>query len=175
MSADRRPQFNQHSVYDKTPLPFDIPRVREIGATSAPLLSASFFIGARCRPFGDDYMQCKKEAQGRGEAVCLNEGRKVTRCARSVLDDINKHCLEEFRRHWNCLENKNQQLHQCRDQEWVLSKCVFDKLNLVKVVPDQPPNVTPVHLRQKQIFADRKWAEGKPFVPPEGAQVKATS
>lgn len=69
---------------DTTPMPEDIPKVQEIGATSAPLMSASFFIGARCRPYNDDFMQCKTEAYGRGELDCLREGRKVTRCAASV-------------------------------------------------------------------------------------------
>lgn len=66
-------------------MPDDIPKVTEIGASSAPLLSASFFIGARCQPYNDDYMQCKTEAYGRGELDCMKEGRKVTRCAASVL------------------------------------------------------------------------------------------
>lgn len=65
-------------------MPDHIPKVEEIGATSAPLLSASYFIGDRCRAFNDDYMKCKAEAGGRGEVECLREGRKVTRCAASV-------------------------------------------------------------------------------------------
>jgi hypothetical protein len=65
-------------------MPDHIPKVKEIGASSAPLMSASFFIGARCRPYNDDYMQCKTEAYGRGELDCMKEGRKVTRCAASV-------------------------------------------------------------------------------------------
>jgi NADH dehydrogenase (ubiquinone) 1 alpha subcomplex subunit 8 len=38
---------------------------------------------------------------------------------------------------------------------------------LVKKVPDQPTNVTPVELRPQQVMADRKFRaiEGKPFVP----------
>lgn len=44
------------------------------------------------------------------------------------IEDINKHCLEEFRRHWTCLEDNNQQLWQCRPKEWKLNKCVFDNL-----------------------------------------------
>ena len=69
---------------DTTPLPDSIPKVKEIGASSAPLLSASFFIGARCKDYNDDYMKCKTEANGRGELDCMREGRKVTRCAASV-------------------------------------------------------------------------------------------
>ena len=65
-------------------MPADIPSVQEVGATSAPLTSAAYFIGDRCKAFNDDYMKCKQEANGRGEFECLKEGRKVTRCAASV-------------------------------------------------------------------------------------------
>ena len=78
------PSFNQQALIDTTPLPDDIPKVKELGASSAPLLSASFFIGARCKAYNDDYMMCKTEANGRGEFDCMKEGRKVTRCAASV-------------------------------------------------------------------------------------------
>jgi hypothetical protein len=77
-------RFNQQALIDTTPLPDDIPKVKELGASSAPLLSASFFIGARCKAYNDDYMMCKTEANGRGELDCMKEGRKVTRCAASV-------------------------------------------------------------------------------------------
>jgi hypothetical protein len=79
-----RTSFNQQVLVDTTPLPDSIPKVKELGASSAPLLSASFFIGARCRDYNDDYMQCKTENPGKGEFECLKEGRRVTRCARSV-------------------------------------------------------------------------------------------
>lgn len=224
-------------LIDTTPLPDDIPQVKEIGASSAPLLSASFFIGARCRDYNDDYMQCKTENPGRGEFECMKEGRRVTRCAQSVyvfggfyffpflahsfaiggfifasyqglqvlhsrryvpkltcygvnrLKDINTHCLSEFRKHWECLDNRNQQLWQCRPAEWKLNQCVFDNLvgccpflihprrcshstrsflltsdapsqKLEKKIPDQPNNVTPVELRPKQIFADVRIGPG---------------
>ena len=76
--------FNQKVLVDTTPLPDDIPKVEEIGASSAPLMSASYFIGARCKDYNDDFMKCKTEANGKGEIECLKEGRKVTRCAASV-------------------------------------------------------------------------------------------
>jgi NADH dehydrogenase (ubiquinone) 1 alpha subcomplex subunit 8 len=77
-------RFNQQALIDTTPLPDDIPKVKELGASSAPLLSASYFIGDRCKAYNDDYMMCKTEANGRGEFECMKEGRKVTRCAASV-------------------------------------------------------------------------------------------
>jgi hypothetical protein len=54
------------------------------------------------------------------------------------IEDVNKHCLAEFRKHWQCLDNNNQQLWQCRPQEWKLNKCVFD--NLVR--PTRFQNIT---------------------------------
>lgn len=92
MRADLRPDTDSHSdrrftegvLIDTTPLPDSVPAVKEIGASSAALLSASFFIGARCRDYNDDYMQCKTENPGHGEFDCMKEGRRVTRCAQSV-------------------------------------------------------------------------------------------
>lgn len=49
-------------------------------------------------------------------------------CVIGRLDDINKNCLEEFRKHWQCLDNNNQQLWHCRRPEQLLNACVFDKL-----------------------------------------------
>jgi NADH dehydrogenase (ubiquinone) 1 alpha subcomplex subunit 8 len=46
----------------------------------------------------------------------------------SSIKDINENCLAEFRTHWQCLENHNQQLWNCRSEERKLNKCVFNKL-----------------------------------------------
>ena len=109
-------------------MPDFVPKVTEIGATSAPLTSAAYFIGDRCKAFNDDYMKCKDESKGRGEIECLKEGRKVTRCAASVLKDINTHCLQVFNAHWECLENNNHHMWECRKPEMQLNNCVFEKL-----------------------------------------------
>jgi hypothetical protein len=47
---------------------------------------------------------------------------------RGSIKDINENCLSEFRVHWQCLENHNQQLWNCRSEERRLNKCVFTKL-----------------------------------------------
>jgi NADH dehydrogenase (ubiquinone) 1 alpha subcomplex subunit 8 len=73
-------------------------------------------------------MLCKTESNGKGELDCLREGRKVTRCAASVLEDVTKNCLDTFRAHWECLDNNNHQLWQCRRFERNLNACVFEKL-----------------------------------------------
>ncbi|KAE8352342.1 hypothetical protein BDV28DRAFT_135306 [Aspergillus coremiiformis] len=158
--ARREPQFNQQLLVDPTPMPPEIPSVKEIGATSAPLTSVAYFIGDRCKAFNDDFMKCRAESNGRGEIECLKEGRKVTRCAASVLKDVNTHCLKEFTAHWECLENNNHRLWECRKNEMLLNKCVFDKLGLKKEIPGTPENQVPVHLRPKQIYAQfpgRQW------------------
>ncbi|KAL8660150.1 MAG: hypothetical protein Q9221_004861 [Calogaya cf. arnoldii] len=154
--AARQPRFNQAVLIDTTPLPDSIPKVEEVGASSAPLMSAAYFIGARCKAYNDDYMMCKTEAHGRGEFECMKEGRKVTRCAASVIDDITKNCLQEFRNHWECLENNNQQLWHCRKWEWKLNGCVYQKLGLEKKIPGAPEHETPVHLRKRQIYSQNE-------------------
>lgn len=133
---------------DKNQLPKDIPEVDEVGATSAPLLSASYFIGAKCKPYNDDFMLCKDENNG-GTMECLKEGRRVTRCAVSVLKDINKYCFDEFKLHYDCLEQENHRLAYCRSSEKVLNKCIFQNLKLDKKIPDVDQQI---HLKQNPIF-----------------------
>jgi hypothetical protein len=43
---------------DPAPLPDTIPKVKEVGATSAPLKSAAFFIGAYCKEFNGGCGTC---------------------------------------------------------------------------------------------------------------------
>ena len=51
------------------------------------------------------------------------------------IQDINTHCLEQFRHHWKCLDTNNHQLWQCRPAEWKLNKCVFENLVCLFVLP----------------------------------------
>ncbi|KAK9465492.1 hypothetical protein V1512DRAFT_228134 [Lipomyces arxii] len=132
----QEPKSLPYYIADSTPLPSSIPSVPEVGATSAPLLSASYFIGARCNAYNEDFMLCKSQSKAGSQEDCLKEGRRVTRCAISVLDDINKHCADSFRSHWSCLENNNHTLSRCRGEEAMLNGCVAKFLNLTKVIPD---------------------------------------
>lgn len=59
-------------------------------------------------------------------SVCLISGALTD--MHGSIEDINKSCLEEFRAHYECLDNNNQQLWQCRPAEWRLNKCVFHNL-----------------------------------------------
>lgn len=122
-------------VFENDKLPAEIPHVKEIGATTGPLLSASFFIGDRCKDFNDDFMLCQKENGSNGTVNCLKEGRKVTRCAASVLADLNAHCKKEFEMHYKCLNYSNMEFKNCRKAEHLLNDCVFTSLKLAKQIP----------------------------------------
>lgn len=134
---------------DANPLPADVPDVEEVGATSAPLLSAAYFIGAKCKPYNDDFMLCKDENNG-GTLECLKEGRRVTRCAVSVLKELNKHCFDEFKLHYECLEQENHNLGGCRATEAIFNKCVFDKMGLEKKIPGVDEQI---HTKASRIYA----------------------
>lgn len=128
-------------------MPKGIPSVDEIGATSAPLASAAFFIGARCKDYNDDFMLCRDQNVD-GEFACLQEGRRVTRCASSVIADLNANCADQFRLHWQCLENNNHALFKCRKAETLLNSCVFNSLKLEKVIPGGEQ----IHLKEKPLY-----------------------
>lgn len=134
---------------DNNPLPKEF-EVDEVGATSAPLLSASYFIGARCRPYNDDFLKCKDENNG-GTIECLKEGRRVTRCAVSVLTDLNKHCFDSFKLHYECLEQNNHHLGHCRSSEKIFNACVFQNLKLSKEIPGVPKDKQ-IHLNENPIY-----------------------
>jgi hypothetical protein len=51
MSTFHSGESSPHPFREPAPLPASIPKVNEVGATSAPLKSAAFFIGAYCKEF----------------------------------------------------------------------------------------------------------------------------
>ncbi|KAI9140803.1 hypothetical protein BKA69DRAFT_1077814 [Paraphysoderma sedebokerense] len=124
-------------------------KVEEVGATSAPLLSASFFIGAKCKEYNEDFMLCKNENPD--PKACLKEGRKVTRCAIDLLKRLKANCASEYEAHWKCLDVRNQEFQFCRNEERKLNECVFDKLGLEKHIPDTPKGEVPIHLKKNPI------------------------
>lgn len=81
MATHREAIFHSTPYVEPAPSPAGT-GVQEVGATSAPLKSASFFIGAHCKSFNEDFMLCKNE--DRDPAHCLKEGRRVTRCAQDL-------------------------------------------------------------------------------------------
>jgi NADH dehydrogenase (ubiquinone) 1 alpha subcomplex subunit 8 len=89
--------------------------VQEVGVSSAPLKSASFFVGEHCQKYNEDFMLCKNE--NRDPAHCLLEGRRVTRCAQDLFKKLNESCAQEWEAHWRCLEMHNQEFNGCRKPE----------------------------------------------------------
>jgi hypothetical protein len=85
---------------------------------------------------------------------CLYADTAVSR-----LEDINKSCLEQFRTHWQCLENNNQQLWQCRPDEWKLNKCVFEKL------VRRPPLFLLLACANRVLLFGRIWRRSSPTNP----------
>ncbi|RXK37739.1 NADH dehydrogenase (ubiquinone) 1 alpha subcomplex 8 [Tremella mesenterica] len=150
MASHRQAVFNDQPYVDPNPLPTSVPPVDELGTTSAPLKSASFFIGQYCKEVNEDFMLCKSE--NRDPAHCLKEGRKVTRCATELIRKMRESCLAEFDAHWQCLEKNNQYFQACRVPEKALNSCVFTKLNLTKTIPGSPEGQPQVHEKEKPIF-----------------------
>ena len=59
MNTAQQGSSSQH--VDSIPMPSDIPHVDEVGATSAPLKSAAFFIGAYCKEFNGSFCAFLRE------------------------------------------------------------------------------------------------------------------
>ncbi|KAI0797056.1 NADH dehydrogenase, alpha subcomplex, subunit 8 [Abortiporus biennis] len=150
MSSYHDPQTSDRPYKDPTPLSGDVPHVKELGITSAPLKSAAFFIGAYCKDYNEDFMLCKNE--NRDPEHCLKEGRRVTRCAQDLITKMRENCLKDFDKHWNCLELNNQEYYMCRKPERALNKCMFEKLGLVKTIPGAPEGQTPVHELKNPVY-----------------------
>ncbi|KAI8894709.1 hypothetical protein BC833DRAFT_623722 [Globomyces pollinis-pini] len=126
MTTHREAIFVDGLWVDKTPLDSAIPQVDEVGVTSAPMFSMSYFFGSYCKVFSEDFMLCKNESQD--PKKCLKEGRKVTRCAIDLIEKLKANCDNEWEAHWDCLDRNNHRFEKCRKKEAPFNKCVFDKL-----------------------------------------------
>ncbi|KAL1914371.1 uncharacterized protein VTP21DRAFT_8951 [Calcarisporiella thermophila] len=150
MATHREAVIVDTKFVDPAPMPDGVPKVSEVGATSAPLKSAAFFIGQYCKDYNEDFMLCKNE--NADPAHCLKEGRKVTRCAMDLLRKLRENCDKEFEQHWQCLDKNNQEYTFCRKEENKFNSCVFKSLGLEKVIPGA---TTQVHLNEKPLHAKR--------------------
>jgi len=151
MSVFRNSASSSIPYKDGASLPDSVPKVQELGVTSAPLKSAAFFIAAYCKEYNEDFMLCKNEAGG-DPGRCLKEGRRVTRCATDLINKMRENCLEQFEAHWNCLEQNNQEYYACRKPERTLNKCMFEKLGLTKTVPGSPVGQKQIHEVESPIY-----------------------
>lgn len=82
MATHREAKNPSFAYVEPNALPKNVPKVDDVGTTSAPLKSISFFLGEYCKPYNEDFMLCKNE--DRDPAHCLKEGRRVTRCTQEL-------------------------------------------------------------------------------------------
>jgi NADH dehydrogenase (ubiquinone) 1 alpha subcomplex subunit 8 len=71
-------------VFSPTPLPSSVPHVDELGVTSAPLKSASFFIGEHCKKFNGTCIPSRAYLKLGGSTQRL---RRLARCGARVDGD----------------------------------------------------------------------------------------
>ncbi|KAL3895629.1 MAG: hypothetical protein SGCHY_004587 [Lobulomycetales sp.] len=102
------------------------PSVPELGLSSGPLTSLSFYFAQYCKDYAEDFTLCKNESTD--PRHCLREGRRVTRCAIDLVNKVTASCNPEWEAHWNCLDMKNHHFWECRPQEHDFGKCLKDKL-----------------------------------------------
>ncbi|KAI9012374.1 hypothetical protein DFJ74DRAFT_683561 [Hyaloraphidium curvatum] len=150
MATHRDAIFVNRVYVEKAPLPDDVPHVSEVGATSAALETAAFFIGAHCKELNEDFMLCKRESPD--PRHCLKEGRRVTRCAQDVIRKIKASCDEEWKAYYEAFDWQNHMYQSVRKEERAFNDCVLKKLGLEKQIPGTPENVVPIHLREKHML-----------------------
>jgi hypothetical protein len=75
MSTYQDGSMAEQPYKDPTPLPSNIPKVAELGVTSAPLKSAAFFMGAFCKEYNGMYL----DRRGRGSGL-TERWRQRTLC-----------------------------------------------------------------------------------------------
>lgn len=81
MSSHRQAVRNDQEYTDPNPLPKEVPQVDELGTTSAPLKSASFFIGDYCKEYNG---KCPPEPATM--AGCMPRERDCAGCREGRVD-----------------------------------------------------------------------------------------
>jgi len=77
MSTHREAALNDKQYVDPNPLPPSVPHVDELGVTSAPLKSASFFIGDYCREVNGEYSRAVRRFRRGGLMLSATDERGV--------------------------------------------------------------------------------------------------
>jgi hypothetical protein len=88
MSFWRNPSSAEKPYTDPTPLPAEVPKVQELGVTSAPLKSAAFFIGAYCKDYNGKFVEFGLEVL-RIYVEDVRLGSAAAKDARAILDADN--------------------------------------------------------------------------------------
>lgn len=98
---------------------------------------------------------CQRGAAKQHRTICwrttTTDNWLIRNCS---IDDINKHCLKEFRNHWKCLDHNNQQLWHCRAAERPLNKCIFENLVRPESLLSYPSDVMSWRWSQKTVESE---------------------
>lgn len=102
--------------------------VEELNVTSAVLTGAAYHYGSHCKDENIDFMECRIETKD--PRKCLDEGKKVTKCALEFFRKIKGSCNEEFTEYWTCLDYHNQEYPACRKTQKAFDGCMAEKLQI---------------------------------------------
>jgi NADH dehydrogenase (ubiquinone) 1 alpha subcomplex subunit 8 len=103
----------------------DYPDDDKVAATSAILHAASHSLFKSCRPHYDLYMSCRQQTAIPSPALCSSLARAVIHCANSHFAALKAStCQPCFRRFWRCLDNNDQNVIYCREEERAFYECV---------------------------------------------------
>ncbi|KAG6803187.1 NADH dehydrogenase [ubiquinone] 1 alpha subcomplex subunit 8 [Apis mellifera caucasica] len=150
---------------------------QEINISWPYIHAAAVFLGKRCEWFNNEFMLCRYELKD--PRKCLKEGKDVTKCALEGLQDIKKHCRNEFEAHVNCVietsaTGSNDQ--HCRKTRKIFDDCMKKNLNLERPsfgyfceakVHDSP---RPKPSKEKTEYPDRVPEPVAPPYPPSKYQ-----
>ena len=102
--------------------------VEELKITSAVLIGSAHHYGRYCGQENDDFMGCRID--NKDPRKCIEEGKRVTKCAMDFFQKIKGSCHQEFTEHWTCLDYRNQDYRHCRKTQKVYDACMLEKLNI---------------------------------------------
>eukprot|EP00834_Sanchytrium_tribonematis_P003224 NODE_118_length_18285_cov_1.016606.p9 type:complete len:154 gc:universal NODE_118_length_18285_cov_1.016606:130-591(+) len=144
-SPDIEPAFTEGIYLEKAELN-DALKIDDIGLTSAPLKSIAYQMHTHCKDYCQDFMKCRKED---GLENCLKEGRKVTRCGKEFIKEMQQTCDQVFKEHWNCLTMNNHRFEKCRPAESALNSCILKSMKIDKIIPDAPYQI---HTKSNPVY-----------------------
>lgn len=93
-------------------------------ASSAVLMAASHYLFKECSESFNVYMQCREDNKMNDPAVtCQDHAHQSLECARQAFVKLKESDPETrtlFRRMWRCLDNNDQNVIYCREEEAAL-------------------------------------------------------
>ncbi|KAK4470580.1 hypothetical protein MN116_006121 [Schistosoma mekongi] len=110
--------------------------VPELKLSTCPLLAASIHLGKFCDNESKEFMLCHYETHD--PRVCLGEGKALTSCAQNFFRQIKKHCDDEFRNYFTCLDKYGgpaYSLTKCRSAQYPFDECIKTHLNQERPKP----------------------------------------